>query len=946
VIPTTEEDLPDPNPPFDLFSDGRINYPYTLRYNLQDRRVPRIWRTLNLENEYLLCTVLPDLGGHLYRCLDKINGAEMFYANPSIKFARIAYRGAWAALGVEFNFPVSHNWMTVSPVDFGTTTDPDGSASVWVGNIDRVYGMQWRVQLTLRPGRAVLEQHTWLYNRDDTRHRFYWWTNAGVQVWDDSRIIYPMQFTAAHGFADIDTWPVNRAGVDLSVVGNHKFGPVSRFSYGSREPYMAVYHPRTHAGVVHYSSPINLPAKKIWSWGVDEDALDWRKALSDNESAYVEIQAGLFRDQETYGFLEPQEVAEFSEFWIPIRDLGDVTRANPDAVISLSRSPAGAGAVSLDLAANVTRELPGATLALTNGTSVIASETAVMSPRTVFRKRFANLPEQGVYTVTIRDSSGSPLLQHTEGGYDYLPASEVHTGPQPSHQYPPPDSRTSDDFLAISNEQERQGQLLDAMATYKMGLANFPSSLELHRAAGRLAVGLKQYSFAIMHLSQVLARTSNDHESLYYAGLAWEAEGHSSQARQSWELAQQFGAYRGPALMSLAALAAREGDRSEALRLTRRAISSQSGMIRAGEQEVTLLRSLDRRKEAKQQLEFWRRQDPTNSLLRYEATHLGGNDPALWSHLAGDTGRILELAGEYMRLGLYADACDLLARNYPSGPDVVAEPGAPRPEADPLIAYYRGFCRYQMKQDGSADFAAAELLPTSYVFPSRADSFLVLRRAVEVNPKDANAHFLLGSLYMSGGMTSEAMEEWEKALELNHSIPTLHRNLGYAVLRTGGSTEKAIQIFEQGIQADPKNVGVYLGLEEALEKAGRPPLERARALERFPDHAAVPAALTFRLVRLLGEAGLYDEAERQLAGRFYAREEGGADVREIYVELRLRQASALADKKQCGQALTILDHLGDALPNLPFTRAGLRAALDKAETKDAVAAVRSACAKP
>jgi hypothetical protein len=108
--------------------------------------------------------------------------------------------------------------------------------------------------LTLRPGRAVLEQHTTLYNRSDTRHRFYWWTNAGVQVEDDSRILYPMRFTAAHGFADIDTWPVNAAGVDLSLVGNHTFGPVSRFAHGSREPFMAVYHPRTDSGVVHHSS--------------------------------------------------------------------------------------------------------------------------------------------------------------------------------------------------------------------------------------------------------------------------------------------------------------------------------------------------------------------------------------------------------------------------------------------------------------------------------------------------------------------------------------------------------------------------------------------------------------------------------------------------------------------------------------------------------------------
>src|ERR1700731_2684246 len=115
--------------------------------------------------------------------------------------------------------------------------------------------------------------------------RFYWWTNAAVEVWDDSRILYPMEFTAGHGFADIDTWPVNLAGVDLSMVGNKKYGRFSRFISASREPYMAVYHPRTRSGVVHYSSPLDLPTKKIWSWGSDEDGLDWRGAPVDQHRA-------------------------------------------------------------------------------------------------------------------------------------------------------------------------------------------------------------------------------------------------------------------------------------------------------------------------------------------------------------------------------------------------------------------------------------------------------------------------------------------------------------------------------------------------------------------------------------------------------------------------------------------------------------------------------------
>ena len=94
---------------------------------------------------------------------------------------------------------------------------------------------------------------------------------------------------------------MNGKGVDLSRPGNHLQGPVSLFSHGDREPFMGVYHPRTRAGVVHYAEPARLPAKKVWSWGADADGRDWRKALSDNDSAEVEVQAGLFRNQETYG---------------------------------------------------------------------------------------------------------------------------------------------------------------------------------------------------------------------------------------------------------------------------------------------------------------------------------------------------------------------------------------------------------------------------------------------------------------------------------------------------------------------------------------------------------------------------------------------------------------------------------------------------------------------
>jgi len=36
------------------------------------------WRAVYLENEYLKCSVLPDIGGHLYTCIDKISGKPLF----------------------------------------------------------------------------------------------------------------------------------------------------------------------------------------------------------------------------------------------------------------------------------------------------------------------------------------------------------------------------------------------------------------------------------------------------------------------------------------------------------------------------------------------------------------------------------------------------------------------------------------------------------------------------------------------------------------------------------------------------------------------------------------------------------------------------------------------------------------------------------------------------
>jgi tetratricopeptide (TPR) repeat protein len=949
TLPTYEEELPDVNPRFDLFARRPfLIYPYTVRTNLTDRRAERTWRTLVLENEHLKVTVLPDLGGRIYSCVDKANGAEMFYANPSIKFADVAYRGAWVALGVEFNFPVSHNWVTVSPVDFGTVRHPDGSASLWVGNVDRPYGMQWRVELRLRPGRSLLEQTTTLYNRSDVRHRFYWWTTASVQAEGDSHILYPMELTAAHHFADVDTWPVDASGADLSHPRNHLAGFVSRFAHGSREGFMGVYHPRTASGLVHVADHHDMPGKKIWSWGWDDEGKDWSRALSDDLSAYLEVQAGLFRDQETYAFLEPQQLLRFRETWQPVRGIGGFSRANEEGVVHVRRE----GGNALRVGLNVTRAIRGGRVVVRERGKSASEETLSLEPSGAFDRSYPGLNAPGPYTVEILDGAGRVLLSHTEGLYDVVPKADVKTGKQPAHVFPAPEKRTEGDWLELGRHQELSGKLLEAHEVYASGLAAFPDSVELHRAQGRLAVQLKRYDEAVEPLTRAVARRANDAEALYYLGLAHAALGDVQKAGFAWDQAATIPSWRAPSLLHLARLAARGSDlgsaheraasldsrpegaaccnpRSdplEALRLVRRALAAAPEMIRAGGMEVALLRRTGRLDDAGKRLVHWRSLDPPSSFLRHEAILLGEADEALWAHLAGDPERVLELVVDYMALGLWDDAHRLLARRYPSA-GRAAELGTALPQDYPLVAYYRGYCAEKAGRSGREDFALASRQSTRYVFPNRPESLLVLRRAVRADGNDATAHFLLGSLHLSGGRTDEALAEWEKARGLDARLPVLHRNIGFTHLFASGAAADALRVFEEGMGVDPDNVELYEGADQALSLLGRTPEERTAALRRYPG-SPLPSRLVYKLALALADASRFAEAEALFPGRFFPREEFGTNVRQVHLEVKLRQAFALAREGRRDEAAALARSLGRSAPGLDFTRDGMKPFVD------------------
>jgi tetratricopeptide (TPR) repeat protein len=99
------------------------------------------------------------------------------------------------------------------------------------------------------------------------------------------------------------------------------------------------------------------------------------------------------------------------------------------------------------------------------------------------------------------------------------------------------------------------------------------------------------------------------------------------------------------------------------------------------------------------------------------------------------------------------------------------------------------------------------------------------------------------------------------------------------------------------------------------------------ALARHPDAGAMPPALVFKRALALVEDARFDDAERLFPGRFFPREEFGTNPRQVYLEVRLQRALALARAGRRAEAIAIASGLGAADPAMPFTADGMDAFL-------------------
>jgi tetratricopeptide (TPR) repeat protein len=120
-------------------------------------------------------------------------------------------------------------------------------------------------------------------------------------------------------------------------------------------------------------------------------------------------------------------------------------------------------------------------------------------------------------------------------------------------------------------------------------------------------------------------------------------------------------------------------------------------------------------------------------------------------------------------------------------------------------------------------------------------------------------------------------------------------------------------------------------------------VERVKTLELYPDQAHLPTDLLYELALNRAEAGDFTRAIELFRNRFFGREEGGTNVRQVWIEVKLQQAVALARSGKCDEAVAEARALGSPVAGLTFTNDGLQPILNSARTHFLMGETFGAC---
>lgn len=841
---------------------GAITYPYVMQDHLSRTKVDRTYRALFLENEYLRVTCLPELGGRLHSVFDKTTNQEMFHLNRVIKPGMIAMRGAWISGGVEWNTgPHGHTVTVVSPVTavIDQRLSSDGSASLLITNQEKIFRTRWTVRVTLRPGRAYLDEQISILNPTDGMHPYYFWNCTAFPNRPGTRFIYPMTLGTDHNAREFFRWPVDK-GRDLSWLKNYETY-ASVFSVNCTYDFFGAYDVDADRGIVQVANHHELGGKKAWTWGEWEFGKVAQKNLTDDDGPYIEVQSGPLPTQSDYGMLGPHEQVAWQEYWYPVHGLGDGFEfATQDIAAQTTRRD---GRLELRLLA--TAEFPKATCVLARSGKELARKELALSPGKPAVVTLTDEPQKPV-DVTVKDQDGRTLAAFATP----LPIPKVEPPPASKFVEKKDDELSVEELWLKGRKFDRSTDRLRAREYYEKALARDPGHVASLRSLGVLDFESGLYAAAIERLEKALDRDSDDGLCWFYLGASRFRLGEFAEA-----LRCGYRAVRCPGTAAIGydlvgRAAVRLGDPAAVAALGQADEFPAGNRLSKDRWNLTVFCALKARNLA---LDF-----ETNVTPFVSHAIIGLRDSAHLAQFAKDVRasvgepdfEMLELSLQFAELGLFEEAGKLL--------QAVCVDAVPAAERGFLPLYYLAWFAAQRGDATAARRWLKQAAEThrDRVFASRVEEVDILRYAVKENPADAQAQLQLGCLLAGLGRVEEATPCWQRAAELNPQQSIAWRNLGLAAAAKN-DLAAAEQAYRKAITARPGDQTLYRDLAEILIAAERR-LEAIGLLEGMPRDGVRRAEITVMLAQAYVDEKRWEDCIKLLESTPYFVNWEGQDV--------------------------------------------------------------------
>ena len=953
TIPTYECGKPEKNP---MFLEKRVYqgssgvvYPYPVIETMSDEKVDKDYQAIWLENEYIKVMVLPELGGRVQMAYDKIARRHFVYYNHVIKPALVGLVGPWISGGIEFNWPQHHRPTTYMPVDTCIEENSDGSVTVWVSEMEKMFHQKGMAGFTLRPGCAYLEIKGRFYNRTDVPQTFLWWANPAVEVNDQYQSVFPPDINAVfdHGKRAVSSFPIATgtyykmdysAGVDISNYRNI-FVPTSYMGVNSRFNFEGGYENDTRAGMLHVASHHFSPGKKQWTWGNGDFGRAWDRNLTDEATPeemkrwgidrkgfrpYIELMAGVYTEnQPDFTWLMPYEEKMFTQYFMPYRELGVVKEASKDLVFNINEI--GDGKVEFKVFATSKQDV--CIILRNDHGEVYYKKELTVSPEAVLTE-----------TVDVKGTKLNELTFEIQKTFVYgqrtvlqwhAEADEIRPIPDSAEAALLPEQIKTNEQLYLTGLHLEQYRHATWLATdyYEEALRRDPNDIRCLNALGlwyirkgRFAKA-EEYLRKAVKLSQKRNPNPYDGEPIYNLGLALKYQGKTEEAYERFWKATWNKGWADAGYFEAAKISVAQGRYEDALDEINRCLNNNWHNHKARALKAAILRKLGEASDALALIDESLEYDLFNYGCRYEKYLLEQDEDVLTEMkqmLRKSAQNYDELALDYCAAGLTDEAKAIW--------QIAIEEGA----VTPMTYYYMG--RYE----------EAERTDSTYCFPNRPEDVIALEAAKKHNAQGSKAPYYLGCLYYAARQYDHAIENWERSAELAPQFPTVWRNLALARFNkqssesNGACTDcrvatfvgeankqdrqsEALEFMERAFHLDENDERILMELDQLYKRLHRSHEERLAFLQKYPALIQRRDDLVLEEITLLNQTGRYEEAMQRLDARIFHPWEGGeGKVPTQYQICRVELAKQAISSKNYEKAVTLLNecleyphHLGE-----------------------------------